>query len=289
MRVLITGAGGQLGRELLQCVPPGIEVTAHDQAGLDITDEEAVFAAISGGRPDLVINAAAYTAVDRAEEDADRAFAINAQAVEFLAVASAELGARLIQISTDYVFDGSHSTPYAPADRCTPLGIYGTSKYEGERNAIELTDGQVLIIRTAWLYSRHNVNFVKTMLRLMAERERLGVVADQVGTPTWARTLAEAVWGAAQRPELSGIYHWTDAGVASWYDFAVAIQEEALALGLLTRAIPIQPIATTDYPTPAQRPAYSVLDKSDAWRDFGVSACHWRVALREMLKEIAHG
>jgi dTDP-4-dehydrorhamnose reductase len=192
----------------------------------------------------------------------------------------------MIQISTDYVFDGTHSSPYHTDEKSSPLGVYGESKHQGERRVQEILPRDSVIIRTAWVYSTHGHNFVKSMLRLMAEREELGIVADQVGSPTYARTLARAVWDFAEQPQLHGVYHWTDAGVASWYDFAVAIMEEAVAYGLLPRPITAKPIRSCDYPTPARRPAYSVLDKTSSWEQLSVAPLHWREALREMLTEL---
>lgn len=285
MKVLITGARGQAGHELCRSAPSHVELLCLDRNRLDIADEAAVERTVRTERPALIINAAAYTAVDKAETEREQAFAVNATGTANLATAAAASGARLIHISTDFVFDGAKSSPYRPEDQANPLNVYGAGKLAGELTALERCPG-VLIVRTGWLYSAHGNNFVKTMLRLMGEREQLTVVADQIGTPTWVGSLAEAIWTAAAKPELRGIYHWSDAGVASWYDFALAIMEEALELGLLARAIPIIPIATADYPTPARRPAYSVLDKSAAWRDFAISGQHWRVCLRRMLKEL---
>ena len=231
-----------------------------------------------------MINAAAYTAVDKAESEVDAAQRGNVAGPLALAQACAQQGVRLIHISTDFVFDGSASQPYKPDAATAPLGEYGRSKRAGEL-AVQSVLPQALILRTGWVYSRYGSNFVKTMLRLMSERDDLAVVADQVGTPTWAHGLAEAVWASAARPQLSGIYHWSDAGVCSWYDFAVAICEEALALGLLARPVNIRPIAAIEYPTPACRPAYSVLDKTDSWRDFALAGVHWRQQLRAMLED----
>lgn len=285
MKVLITGANGQAGHELCRSAPNHVELLCLDRNRLDIGDGVAVERMLRAERPALIINAAAYTAVDKAETEREQAFAVNATGAANLAEAAAEIGARLLHISTDFVFDGSKSSPYRADDRTNPLSVYGASKLAGELSVQERCPG-TLIVRTAWLYSAHGHNFVKTILRLLGEREQLTVVADQVGTPTWAGSLAAAIWAAAARPKLRGIYHWSDAGVASWYDFALAIQEEALQLGLLTKAIPIKPITTSDYPTPARRPPYSVLDKTSAWRDFAITGRHWRVALRKMLKEL---
>jgi dTDP-4-dehydrorhamnose reductase len=284
MKVLLTGAAGQLGWELQRCVPQGVALVAMDAAGLDITDHAAVARVVAEARPDAIINAAAYTAVDKAEAEPERAQAVNAQGAAHLARAARANDAFLVQVSTDFIFDGASSRPYGPADPPAPLGVYGATKLAGEEAVQQVLGEGCAIVRTAWLYSSNGRNFVKTMLRLMAEREEVRVVADQIGTPTWAWGLAEAVWQITCR-SLPGIHHWSDAGVASWYDFAVAIQEEALALGLLGRTIPIVPITTAEYPTSARRPAYSVLDKTATWALLSGPAPHWRVQLRRMLAE----
>lgn len=284
MRVFLVGANGQLGRELQRCLPAGTELLAMGSQELDLREAEAVAARVAAFRPQVVINAAAYTAVDRAESEQEVAFAVNGQGAANLAQAARAAGAYCLQVSTDFVFDGAQSRPYQPTDVTHPLGVYGASKLAGEQLALAAYPEGVAVVRTAWLYSAFGNNFVTTMLRLMGERGSLGVVADQAGTPTWARGLAEALWQMC-RVQSKGIYHWTDAGVASWYDFAVAIQEEGLSCGLLNREIPIQPINTVDYPTPARRPAYSVLDKTGTWAALGMTPPHWRVALRRMLLE----
>jgi dTDP-4-dehydrorhamnose reductase len=286
--VLITGAAGQLGRELQETLPAGVEASAYDAGALDVTRPEAVQAVLESERPAVIINAAAFTAVDQAEAEPDRARAVNALGAAHVAKAARQLGARMLHLSTDYVFDGTHPRPYTPDDRPNPVSVYGRTKLEGEREVARICEGQALIVRTAWLYGVHGPNFVDTMLRRMREGP-VRVVADQVGTPTWTRSLAESLWSAVTRPSIKGLYHWTDAGVASWYDFAVAIQEEALALGLLDRVEEIQPIRTEDYPSPAPRPSYSVLDKTSSWQALGRTALHWRVNLRCMLRELARG
>jgi dTDP-4-dehydrorhamnose reductase len=235
----------------------------------------------------VVINAAAYTGVDAAEREADRALAVNADGAANVARASTRVGARMIHLSTDFVFDGAQGRPYLPDDRPNPLGVYGRTKLAGEQ-AVQRWSATALILRTAWVYSNHGHNFVRRMLGLMEERDELSVVSDQIGAPTWSRSLAAALWAAAARPELRGIQHWTDAGVASRYDFAVAIQEEALALGLLSRAVPIHPVHSEEYPTPARRPAFSVLDTSTARAALGLAPPHWRVNLRRMLQGLQH-
>lgn len=280
MKLLITGAGGQLGQALQTVVPCDVDIVAAPSAVLDIGDADAVAAYVDTARPDLLINAAAYTAVDKAEGDADAAFRINGEAVGYLSRAAAASGARFVHVSTDFVFDGEAGRPYAPDAPAAPLGVYGASKLRGEQQA----GNGALIVRTAWVYGSRGANFVRTMLRLMAERDELRVVADQIGTPTWATSLADGIWKLAAA-DARGIYHYTDSGAASWYDFAVAIQEEALVLGLLGRAIPVVPIPSSAYPTPARRPHYSLLDKEATSALIGVPP-HWRENLRRMLAEV---
>ncbi len=284
MKVLVTGAGGQLGQTLLNQLPATVHSVAATSAQLDLTAPNLA-QLLQGFDVDLVINTAAYTAVDKAEsEGRARAFAVNAIGAGALAQACAAQNRRLIHVSTDFVFGGDRGAAYLPNATTAPLNVYGASKREGEER-VRAALPDALIVRTAWVYSRYGNNFVKTMLRLMAERESLGVVSDQIGTPTWTQCLAQAIWVFALHPELTGTYHYTDAGVASWYDFAVAIQEEAIALGLLQRAIPIKPITSDDYPQLALRPHFSVLDKRSTYRALNHTALHWRAALRAMLKD----
>jgi dTDP-4-dehydrorhamnose reductase len=267
----------------MQTAPSGWAIAGLSRKQLDITDTNAVRFVINDLKPELIINAAAYTAVDRAEQEPDLAQRINADAVAYLAAGVQGVGGRLVHVSTDFVFDGMCSRPYRPEDEPAPLSIYGHSKLEGEHIALDYPGN--LIIRTAWVYGVHGVNFVKTMLRMMKEKDELRVVADQIGTPTHVNALARTTWNLLQA-RAEGIFHVTDAGVASWYDFAVAIQAEALDAGLLERAIPITPIASSDYPTPARRPFYGVLDKTETWRLLGHPARHWRDELRLMIKEL---
>jgi dTDP-4-dehydrorhamnose reductase len=288
-KALITGGAGQLGRELCATVPAGWAAVGYSSDELDITRLESVADIFARERPAVVINAAAYTAVDAAERDAKRAEAVNALGAANVAEGAGRIGARLIQISTDFVFDGSQGRPYQAEDLQRPLNVYGRTKLAGEREVISRLGNEALIMRTAWLYSGQGRNFVLTMLRDMQERDEVGVVNDQIGTPTWARSLAEALWIAARQPGVHGIHHWTDAGVASWFDFAVAIQEEALGLGLLTRTVPIRPLRTEEYPTLARRPYYSVLDKTATWAALELRPPHWRVNLRHMLQGLASG
>jgi dTDP-4-dehydrorhamnose reductase len=284
-RVLVLGAGGQLGRELLCTADPGAECIALTRRELDIGDAAAVAARLEALAPQVVINAAAYTAVDAAEDDALAAQRANAVGPANLAQSSRDLGIRLLHVSTDFVFGGGSSRPYATDAPTAPLGHYGRSKLAGEQ-AVQDTFSEALVMRSSWVYSRFGNNFVKTMLRLMAERDELAVVADQVGSPTWARGLASALWAAAARTELSGIYHWSDAGQCSWYDFALAIFEEASALGILQRPVKIRPITSSEYPTAAARPRYSVLDTTRSTLDLGLPGVQWREQLRNMLADL---
>ena len=284
-KILITGADGQLGYELQRTVPAGYECIATDKDDLDITNAEAVNAFVATTNPDVIINSAAYTAVDKAEEETELAIAINTTGAANLAQVCKDKGIKLIQVSTDFVFDGKACTPY-PVDAPTdPDGYYGKTKRDGDNSVLEILADDAFIIRTSWLYSAHGNNFVKTMLRFMKEREELGIIADQVGTPTWAKPLADAIWKAIEI-NATGMHHWSDAGVASWYDFAYAIMEEGVALGLLDKTITINAITTADYPTPASRPCYSVLDKTSSWQALGIKSEHWRVALRQMMQEL---
>ena len=286
MIVLLTGAHGQLGFELQRTVPAGSHIHAHDADSLDITDAAAVMAAVQRIQPDWIINAAAYTAVDKAETERELAYAVNQQGAANLAAAAKAHDARMAHVSTDFIFDGTHGQPYLPDAAPNPLNVYGASKLGGEIAVRETLGDAALILRTAWVYSSHGHNFVKTMLRLMAERESLGIVADQIGSPTWAHHLAQTLWQAMRR-NLGGTHHHTDAGVASWYDFACAIHDEARILGLLPRDCTLRPIRTQDYPTPARRPSYSVLDKTSLWQALNIDTPqHWRSALRAMLLEM---
>lgn len=285
MKALIIGGNGQLGHELMRTCPEKIVAHAIDIPEIDITAPQSIDTAFRAYSPEVVINAAAYTDVDGAEAAVDAAHGVNHTGAGNLAKKCRETGKRLIHVSTDFVFDGSAHRPYTPDDAPNPISVYGESKFLGEEAVRRELGDEALIVRTAWLYSGHGNNFVKTMLRLMGERDRLTVVADQVGTPTWARGLARALWEAVGKG-LTGCHHWTDAGAASWYDFSVAVQEEGIAAGLLERKIPIVPIPSRAFPTPAKRPFYSILDKARIWDALGVDPVHWRVRLREMLKEL---
>lgn len=281
MKALITGANGQLGRAMAACAPADIELIALTSAMLDIVDHAAVDAAFIEHAPDIVINAAAYTKVDAAEEMAELADRVNHRGVANLSMAAQRSCARMVHISTDFVFDGMASHPYGPDAPTAPLNVYGVTKLAGETAA----GRDALIVRTSWLYSAYGNNFVATMLRLMRERPVLRVVDDQIGTPTSAPSLAGAIWKLALSDNF-GVFHYSDSGVASWYDFAVAIMEEAVAIGLLDQTIHIIPIPSTAYPTPARRPHFSVLDKSDTIAALGQAPPHWRTSLRDVLEAI---
>jgi dTDP-4-dehydrorhamnose reductase len=292
-RILLTGCTGQLGQELQRTLAPLGEVIGVDRKTVDLSQETSIRQRLVEVKPDVIVNAAAYTAVDKAETETELAQAVNAIAPTVMAEEAQRLGATLIHVSTDYVFDGGKNTPYTEDDSPNPIGVYGRTKLEGEEG-IRKTCTNHLILRTAWVYGTFGkVNFVKTMLRLFAEREEVRVVADQVGSPTWAADLAQAIATllsqASQEPAQSsfatGTYHYTNSGVASWYDFAVAICEEAQSLGFPLKVQRIVPIATADYPTPAKRPAYSVLSGKKISDLLGSHPPHWRQALRQMLVE----
>lgn len=286
MKVLITGAGGQVGRMLLETRPAEVEVVALTHGDLDIRDAAAVRERILRDLPDLILNAAAYTAVDKAESEPEAAHAINAEGPRHLAAAARDTGARLIHISTDFVFDGKACAPYPPDAPANPLSVYGKTKREGEQAVLTTLASHAVIVRTAWVYAAQGANFMNTMLRVMGSRGEVRVVADQVGTPTSARSLAETLWQIAGRREIHGIHHWTDAGVASWYDFAVAIAEEGAQLDILPPTVSVTPISTQEYPTPARRPSYSVLART--LTSVGLTPQHWRRRLREVMRELPH-
>jgi dTDP-4-dehydrorhamnose reductase len=283
--VLVVGGGGQVASALASTVPAAHALIVKTQLDLDITDAAAVTDAMVGQGFDWIINGAAYTAVDLAEKEPALAQQINATAVGILARAALAGAARLVHISTDFVFDGNANVAYLPTDRTNPLSVYGVTKLAGEFEAFA-PGGNPILLRTAWVYASTGKNFVLTMLRLMRERPEVRVVCDQIGTPTWAVGIAHAIWGLIDSNATPGIYHWTDLGVASWYDFAVAIQEEGLARGLLTHAVPVIPIPTSAYPTPARRPTFSVLNTDSTRSAVAYPAQHWRHNLRMMLDEL---
>ena len=281
MKALVTGGDGQLARALAAAAPAGWTVTALSRQSLDVGDEAAVRAAVARLGPDVILNAAAFTAVDRAESEPEGAWRVNHDGAAHLARAAAEFGARLTHISTDFVFDGRSGRAYRPDDPPSPLGVYGASKLAGETAVLAAAPG-ALIVRTAWLHSRHGANFLTAMLRLMGQRAEVRVVADQIGSPTSTASLARVVWRLIEA-DAAGMFHVTDAGVASRYDFALAIAEEALAAGLLGQAPRVIPITTGERPTAAARPAFSVLDNTLTWKRLGHAAPHWRQSLRRVL------
>jgi len=288
MKILITGYGGQAANAIVKNKPLENEVIPLGHSKLDITDRDALFKCLTELRPDVLVNTAAYTNVDRAESEPDLAFRVNADAVGLMASMAADTGVRLIHISTDFVFDGRQSRPYQPLDTPNPLNVYGASKLAGERQITDILGEQAVILRTSWVYSSTGSNFVNKMVQRMKERQNLRVVSDQVGSPTWASSLAVAVWAIIAHPDVGGIHHWCDAGVASWYDFSIAISEEAYALGILQYQADPCPIMTQDYPTPAVRPAYSVLNRHTIENACGIRPPHWRINLRNMLRELAN-
>jgi dTDP-4-dehydrorhamnose reductase len=288
MKIMIAGAAGQVGRALMSCIPQGVIVQGFTHAELDIGDAAGVMEQVRAGRPDVIICAGAYTAVDRAESEPELAARANIEGPRNLAESAHEVGARLVHISTDFVFDGTHSTAYRPDSPTNPLSVYGKTKLAGEQAVRSILPDHSAIVRTAWVYAARGNNFMRTMLSLMEAKGHVRVVADQVGTPTAARSLARVLWALAARGELGGIYHWTDAGVASWYDFAVAIAEEAAALGLLPATVRVDPITAAEYPTAARRPAFSVLDSRALLAALQLTPQHWRAALRTELKELRH-
>jgi dTDP-4-dehydrorhamnose reductase len=279
-----------LAQELLPCLQQaGLSVVGRGRPGLDLTQKASIDAVFEEVRPDICINTAAYTAVDKAESDAAGAFAVNCDGVASLAEACRAVAVPLIHLSTDYVFPGTASRPYLEKDPTAPLGVYGRSKWEGEE-ALRAMHREHLIVRTAWLYGHHGNNFVKTMLRLARERQVLQVVHDQHGCPTWTRDLARALTVMCQRlaqaqdTHLWGTYHFCGAGQTTWYDFARAIFAEVRGSEVL-RIQRVDPIPTTAYPTPAQRPAYSVLDCSKIHRVFGITPRPWRDTLHDCMQE----
>ena len=291
--ILLIGSNGQVGKELQQILPFYGDIISVAHPTVDLAQPDTLRNVIRSKQPQIIINAAAYTAVDKAESEPELATAINGTAPLILAQESQKLGAFLIHISSDYVFDGNGCTPYQETDATNPLSVYGKTKLVGEE-AIRKTCTHHFILRTAWVYGTFGKsNFVKTMLRLGAERQELRVVADQIGSPTWAQDIATVIAQIIPQliPEISGTYHYTNSGVASWYDFAVAIFEEAQQLNFPLKVEHIIPITTAEYPTPAHRPAYSVLACGKISAILGTYPPHWRQRLGQMLTDlkIGHG
>ena len=292
MKVLLTGAGGQLGQALLAAAPENVELISTTRQELDLSDADACRIAVQKYQPDWVLNAGAYTAVDQAESEPELAHAINAGAPEAFAQELDRQGGRLLQVSTDFVFDGQQGFPYRVDQPTTPLGVYGGSKAAGEQAIHRIlgpNNPQGVILRTSWVMGPVGRNFARTMLRLHRERDQLGVVADQVGCPSSTLNLATACWTTitqGSQTTLPPILHWSDAGAASWYDVAVAIGELGHSLGLVDAPAKVNPITTADYPTPASRPNYSLLDCATTRAALQLDGQHWQEALKQLLLRV---
>ena len=280
--ILITGANGQLGNEMrvLSAENPEYTYFFTDVAELDICNEQAVLDFVKANNIHVIVNCAAYTAVDNAEDNVELCTKLNADAVGYLAKAAEANGAEFIQISTDYVFDGTAHIPYQETEPTCPNSVYGSTKLAGEQNALSLCS-RSMVIRTAWLYSTFGNNFVKTMIRLGKERDSLGVIFDQVGTPTYARDLARAIFAAIRQGVVPGVYHFSNEGVCSWYDFTKAIHRLA---GITTCSV--KPLHTSEYPTKAKRPHYSVLDKTKIKNMYGIEIPYWEDSLKECISQM---
>lgn len=285
MKCLVTGAGGQLATELMRCAPTDVDVRALPIESLDITSPEQINTHMDSIRPDLVVNAAAWTDVDGAESHEPEATAINSEGVRLLAESCDAHAAKMVHVSTDFVFDGQSSTACLPDDEPSPLSVYGRTKLDGEKAVLETLPSSGLVIRTAWLYSSHGHNFLLTMLRLMSERDHIQVVCDQHGTPTSALSLAKAIWELAGVSE-SGLYHWTNGGQTTWHGFAQSIHDLARTKGILDHDVVIEPIPGEQWPTPARRPANSVLDISSTEAAIKRTAVPWEDELSTILDEI---
>ncbi|GCE58961.1 dTDP-4-dehydrorhamnose reductase [Microcystis aeruginosa] len=286
-KVLLIGAKGQVGQELQVTLPYLGEVISIGREELDLTNSEKIGQLIREIHPDYLVNAAAYTAVDKAETEPDLAYSINAIAPKIMAESAEKIKAKFLHISTDYVFDGRKNTPYLETDLTNPLGVYGQSKLRGEEE-IKTVNSQAIILRTAWVYGSYGKsNFVKTMLRLGKEREELKVVVDQVGSPTWAKDIATAITHLLINVDNPpGIYNFTNSGVASWFDLTKAIFEEAKISGIPLKIQRVIPITTAEYPTPAVRPAYSVLSSQKISQQLDYIPPYWRDSLKAMLNQL---
>jgi dTDP-4-dehydrorhamnose reductase len=285
-KFLITGAHGQVGYCLTQQLQGKHEILAVDRDELDITDQSAVKNAVENFHPDVIINAAAHTAVDRAETEVELSEAINVKGPRYLAEAAKDVGATILHISTDYVFDGQREGKYKETDATDPQGVYGKTKLEGEQ-AVAKANDKFIVLRTAWVFGEHGNNFVKTMLRLAKTRDTLGVVADQIGGPTYAGDIAASLIQIAEKIIAGedvqyGIYHFTGEPYVSWCDFAKAIFDEAVSQNILEKAPHVNAITTADYPTPAKRPANSCLDLTKIQRVFGIQPSNWQKALKNI-------
>ena len=282
MNILVTGANGQLGNEMQVLARENLQHTYFftDVQELDICDEQAVYAYVSEHKIDIIVNCAAYTAVDKAEDNIELGDRLNNVAPGYLARAAQANGAAMIQVSTDYVFDGTAHIPYTEEEPTCPASVYGSTKLAGEQNVMDHCE-KAMVIRTAWLYSIYGNNFVKTMIRLGQERDSLGVIFDQIGTPTYANDLAQAIFAAINKGVVRGIYHFSDEGVCSWYDFTIAIHRLA---GIAS--CKVKPLHTADYPAKAPRPHYSVLDKTKIKDTFGIEIPHWEESLKRCINQL---
>jgi len=284
MNVLIIGKSGQLANELISQKPNNIEHLCLGRDDVNVCDITSLEKAVNAFKPSVIINASAYTAVDKAETDSDAAYVLNKQAVENLAIIAKQSNARLLHVSTDFVFDGEKNKAYKVDDKTNPCSVYGASKLAGEQAITTHYPDNSVIVRTSWLYSSYGNNFVKTMLRLMQEKEELGVVCDQIGCPTYAEGLAKFLWKLTTQETISPIYHWSDYGVASWYDFAVAIQDIAFNNKLLAKKIPIKPIPASNYSTPATRPSFSLLNANQS--HLIEPSKHWTSQLKTCISKL---
>ena len=282
MNILVTGANGQLGNEMQVLARENLQHTYFftDVQELDICDEQAVYAYVSEHKIDIIVNCAAYTAVDKAEDNVELCDKLNNIAPGYLARAAQANGAAMIQVSTEYVFDGTAHIPYTEEEPTCPASVYGSTKLAGEQNVMDHCE-KAMVIRTAWLYSIYGNNFVKTMIRLGQERDSLGVIFDQIGTPTYANDLAQSIFAAINKGVVRGIYHFSDEGVCSWYDFTVAIHRLA---GIAS--CKVKPLHTADYPAKAPRPHYSVLDKTKIKDTFGIEIPHWEESLKRCINQL---
>ncbi len=290
--LLLIGANGQLGLTFRQHWQEGglagkYDLKALNRSDLDLADTDTITACLNELSPDLILNTAAYTAVDLAETEKDQAFKINERAVEVIGQWCAKSGSIILHVSTDFVFDGATDSPYTPDDETSPLGNYGASKLAGEQRLQEALPERYAIVRTSWLYSEYGNNFVKTMLRLMSEKEELAVVGDQIGSPTSTHSLVKFIFGWIENGCPTGVFHWNDGSAISWFEFARAIQHSGIKSGLLESEIPVRSIKTEEYPTPARRPAYSVMDRSNAEPFLSTAPQTWQAELDQVIDALA--
>jgi len=291
-QIILTGACGQLGLTIKErwssfSRAEEFELVCKDKDQLDITSKDSIEKAFNSQKVSVLINAAAYTAVDKAESEQDKAYLLNQLGPQYLASYSLKSNFKLIHVSTDFVFSGKNSKPYLTTDITDPPNVYGKSKLAGEKAILEMNPHLSTVIRTSWLYSRHRNNFVKSMIRLMSEKESLCVVNDQIGSPTSTESLVDLIFTMLKTDDYSGIYHWSDSGSLSWYDFALAIQNYCIEVGLLKKRIPIIPISTSEYPTFACRPKYSVMDSSQTIEKYSIEPKPWKENLKQVIEKMA--